>query len=109
MKTIYVINKQGFADWNSTRAEPDNYIPKANEIDTPIPIDTPWYEPRWDGKDWVESGEVPELMPQMPPIPNENQILGQQITDLEISDIIHGQQATDMEIRILSLEAKLNV
>jgi hypothetical protein len=41
--------------------------------------------------------------------PDEITLLGQEITDLDLANIDLGQQNTDLELRILELEAKVNV
>lgn len=108
MKEIYPIDSNGYIIWTSSlyRFEPNDYQCIENEVDIPIPRDIMFIRPRWDGKKWVEGGKLPE---PVEPTPSAEQFLGQQITDLEISDIIQGQQITELELKTLIMEVNVNV
>ena len=53
---VFPIDENGFVLWTSERyrLEREGYQPAADEIITPIPRDTVWYQPRWDGAQLVE-------------------------------------------------------
>ena len=58
MKEIFPINGEGFVLWESSRYrwEDEDYEPLDDEIDTAVPKDVRFIQPRWDGEAWVEGG-----------------------------------------------------
>jgi len=69
--SVYPIDKNGFVLWTSDRYrfEDESYEPLADEVIVPIPNDVTWFQPRWDGKAWVEGKDHPGL-PVIPPDPD---------------------------------------
>lgn len=78
---VFPINAHGFVLWESERYrfESNTYEPLEDEIVEPIPSDTVWVAPRWDGTQWVEGKDHPNLptrpKPDLPfpdvPMPDE--------------------------------------
>jgi len=62
-RLVYPLDLHGFVIWESEffRFENENYVLQKNEVDTPIPIDTVWIQPRWNGGEWVEGKDHPEF------------------------------------------------
>ena len=69
MKAIYPIDNKGFVIWQSKqyRMVEDTYMPGECEIDIPIPRDTSWIRPRWDGNNWIEDATPEEIEADRPP------------------------------------------
>jgi len=74
---VFPIDKNGFIRWESERyrfvdamsiTEKENgeiieipFEPLPDEIITPIPQNVLFFQPRWDGKQWVEGKDHPGL------------------------------------------------
>ena len=80
---------------------------------TEVPLPIPNWKPIFDTEKnrWIETITQEELdaIQQLHPPQTDIELLGQQITDLEIESMIQGQQMTDFEIRLLELEARNHV
>lgn len=93
MKEIYPIDSNGFVEWTSNkyRWESDDYVPQENEIDVPISRDVVFIQPRWDGQQWVEGGEMPEPEPPTTQIPSvEQRITAVEAALVEMAGEIYG-------------------
>lgn len=68
---VIPIDDNGFVIWDSEKYcyKDSSYKPLPNEITTPIPTNVNWYQPRWDGIQWVEGKDHPGL-PVISPDPN---------------------------------------
>lgn len=75
-RLIYPVDEFGFVIWTSDGhrfiedTEENPYVLLPHEIDVPIPQDVVWFQPRWDGTQWVEGKDhsnlpIPEPSPEM--------------------------------------------